>query len=48
VRAGFRVVEIPVDLSHRPTRRDLAGFAHRGRQGLDILLAVVVRAIGLR
>jgi glycosyltransferase involved in cell wall biosynthesis len=48
VRAGFRIVEIPVDLSHRPTRRDLAGFAHRGRQGLDILLAVVVRAIGLR
>lgn len=48
VRAGFRVVEIPVDLSHRPTGRDVAGFAHRGRQGLEILLAVVVRAIGLR
>jgi glycosyltransferase involved in cell wall biosynthesis len=48
VRAGFRVVEIPVDLSHRPTGRGVAGFAHRGRQGLDILLAVVVRAIGLR
>lgn len=48
VRAGFRVVEVPLAVSHRPTGRDLRGFAHRGRQGLDILLAFAVRAAGLR
>lgn len=47
VRAGFRVVEIPLELSHRPTGRHLRGFAHRGKQGLDILVAVGVRAAGL-
>lgn len=48
VRRGFRVVELETDLSHRPTGRDLRGFAHRGRQGLDILFALVSRALGLR
>lgn len=48
VRRGLRVVEIPTALSHRPTGRDARGFAHRGRQGLDILLAVLPRAVGLR
>jgi len=44
VRAGFRVVEIEVDgLSHRATGRGLRGFAHRGRQGWDILRAVLPR-----
>jgi hypothetical protein len=46
VRAGLRVVEIPIDgLSHRPTGRGARGFAHRARQGADILAAVVPRAI---
>ncbi len=48
VRAGFRVVEVETDLDHRPTGRTLRGFRHRGRQGLDILLAVLPRALGLR
>lgn len=49
VRAGLRVEEILVDgLDHRPTFRDLRGFAHRARQGFDILLALAPRAIGLR
>ncbi|HEV8564687.1 MAG TPA: glycosyltransferase [Actinomycetota bacterium] len=49
VRAGFRVTEMPVDgLGHRPTGRSLRGFAHRGRQGIDILRAVVVRSVRLR
>lgn len=48
VRAGFRVVEVPAALSHRPTYRDLRGFVHRGRQGLDIALAVLPRALALR
>ena len=47
-RAGLRVVEVPADLAHRPTYRDLAGFAHRGRQGWDILRSLVPRAVGVR
>jgi glycosyltransferase involved in cell wall biosynthesis len=47
-RAGLRVVEVPADVSHRPTFRDARGFAHRGRQGWDVLRAVVARAVGLR
>jgi hypothetical protein len=47
-RAGLRVVEVPAELAHRSTGRDLAGFAHRGRQGWDVLRAVVPRALGLR
>jgi hypothetical protein len=45
VRAGFRIVEVPVALSHRATGRSFAGFAHRGRQGLDIARAVAMRAL---
>jgi hypothetical protein len=46
IRAGLRVVEIPIDgLSHRPTGRGAPGFAHRARQGLDILGAVSTRAL---
>jgi hypothetical protein len=46
VRRGFRVVEIPVQgLRHRPTGRSLQGFAHRGRQGVDIARAVARRAV---
>ena len=45
VRAGLRVVEVPVDgLDHRPTYRTLKGFVHRGRQGWDILRAVWPKA----
>jgi hypothetical protein len=48
VRAGLRVVEIPIDgLAHRPTGRGARGFAHRARQGLDILAAVATRAVPL-
>jgi glycosyltransferase involved in cell wall biosynthesis len=47
-RAGLRVVEVPAALSHRATHRDARGFAHRGRQGWDILAAVLPRALGLR
>ncbi|HEX8073614.1 MAG TPA: glycosyltransferase [Thermoleophilaceae bacterium] len=34
-RAGFRLVEVELDLEHRATGRSAAGFAHRGRQLLD-------------
>ncbi|NLV15713.1 MAG: glycosyltransferase family 2 protein [Syntrophomonadaceae bacterium] len=36
VRNGFRVVEVPVNMSHAETGRDLKGFIHRGRQFLDV------------
>jgi hypothetical protein len=48
VRAGLRVLEVPAELGHRPTYRDVRGFAHRGRQGWDILRAALPRMLGLR
>jgi hypothetical protein len=47
-RAGFRVVEVPVAMTHAVTGRDAAGFAHRVRQGWDLLGAVVPRAVRRR
>lgn len=38
--AGIRPLEVPLPLAHRPTGRDLRGFAHRARQGLDIARAL--------
>jgi glycosyltransferase involved in cell wall biosynthesis len=35
VRAGYRLREYELDLSHRTTARSLAGFAHRARQLVD-------------
>jgi glycosyltransferase involved in cell wall biosynthesis len=35
VRAGYRLREYELDLSHRAGGRSLAGFAHRGRQLAD-------------
>ncbi len=40
VRAGARVVELPVDMDHRHTGRTVAGFAHRARQGADVTRAL--------
>jgi glycosyltransferase involved in cell wall biosynthesis len=37
VRAGHRVAEIEVELSHRATTRTLAGFAHRAAQLADFV-----------
>ncbi|MBE0467834.1 MAG: glycosyltransferase family 2 protein [Candidatus Desulforudis sp.] len=33
---GYRVLEVPVEMRHRETGRDLKGFVHRGRQFRDI------------
>ena len=38
-RAGLRVSELELQLRHRVTGRDAAGFLHRGRQLVDALLA---------
>jgi glycosyltransferase involved in cell wall biosynthesis len=43
VRAGFRLAEVELPLTHRATGRTIAGFLHRGRQLLDI-----VRVLGRR
>jgi glycosyltransferase involved in cell wall biosynthesis len=43
VRRGFRVVELDVAMRHRATGRDVRGFVHRGRQGIQILMAGVPR-----
>jgi glucosyl-3-phosphoglycerate synthase len=39
VRASQRVVEVEIPLRHRETGRDLAGFLHRGKQFVHLLLA---------
>jgi len=38
VRAGLDVRELELDLGHRATCRDVAGFRHRGRQLVDLVL----------
>jgi glycosyltransferase involved in cell wall biosynthesis len=43
VRAGYRVGEYELDLSHRATGRSLGGFVHRGRQLLDFVRAYLSR-----
>lgn len=40
VRSGARVVEVEAEIEHQHTGRSVAGFRHRGRQGLDILQAL--------
>lgn len=46
VRAGYRVGEYELDLTHRATGRSFRGFLHRGRQLLDFVRAYRVRARG--
>jgi hypothetical protein len=48
VRAGLDVREHELRLRHRATRRDAAGFLHRGRQLLDAVLACGPTAINHR
>lgn len=44
VRAGHRVAEVELELSHRVTGRTPAGFAHRARQLVDFARAYRARA----
>jgi glycosyl transferase family 2 len=48
VRAGLQVEEVEVDLSHRPTGRDVPGFTHRARQLADAILACGPHALSSR
>lgn len=40
LRAGYKVVEVPLPLTHRVSGRNLAGFRHRGKQFWHILRVV--------
>lgn len=40
---GFAVVEVPCDLRHRPSGKDLAGNLHRAAQLRSVLAAVAAR-----
>jgi len=44
VRAGYRLREYELDLSHRATGRSLAGFVHRARQLADFTRVYLARA----
>jgi glycosyltransferase involved in cell wall biosynthesis len=44
LQAGYRVLEVPVNMRHRVTRGDLAGYLHRGREFVDIAWTLLVRA----
>jgi glycosyltransferase involved in cell wall biosynthesis len=43
LRAGLRVLEVPCELHHRVTGRDLGAQLHRGRQYRDVWLALATR-----
>ena len=43
VRAGHRIAEVELDLSHRATGRTPSGFAHRGRQLVDFVRVYFAR-----
>lgn len=43
VRAGYRLREYELDLSHRATGRSFAGFAHRARQLADFARVYIAR-----
>jgi len=45
VRAGFRLVEVPCDLRHRPSGTDLRGQLHRAAQYRDVQLAINARRV---
>ena len=43
LQAGLRVVEVPVDFTHRATGKDWRGVLHRGRQLRDVARVVARR-----
>lgn len=45
LRAGLRVAEVDTTMTHAATGRDLAGFVHRGRQFVDVALALARLAL---
>jgi glycosyltransferase involved in cell wall biosynthesis len=45
LRQDYRVLEVPCDLHHRVTGRDLRSQLHRGRQYRDVVLALARRGV---
>lgn len=41
LRKGCRVQEVAVAMGHEETGRDIAGFVHRGKQFVNILMALI-------
>lgn len=41
LRKGFRVMEVPTQMSHKETGRNLQGFLHRGRQWWDVVKVII-------
>ncbi|MGI6082962.1 MAG: glycosyltransferase family 2 protein [Limnochordia bacterium] len=44
-RRGYRIKEIPVNMTHRETHRDWQGFVHRGRQFVAVGRELVPRLL---
>jgi glycosyltransferase involved in cell wall biosynthesis len=44
-RAGFRLMEVDTQMTHRETGRDLAGFLHRGKQFFEIARVILKKLI---
>ncbi|NPV52855.1 MAG: glycosyltransferase family 2 protein [Firmicutes bacterium] len=42
-RRGYRIKEVPVDMRHAETGRDLRGFTHRARQLSSVTRAILAR-----
>lgn len=47
-RAGLRILEVPTGMAHAATGRDIAGFAHRGRQFVQVAGALWRLWVGVR
>lgn len=43
LRLGYRVKEVPVQMTHAETERNFAGFLHRGHQFFDVLMVLTKR-----
>lgn len=43
VRSGFKVIEVPVEMSHAETGRNVSGFLHRGRQFFAVFRSILKR-----
>lgn len=47
-RSGLRIEEVELELEHRATGRTVRGFAHRGRQLSELVLACGPQAVNFR
>ncbi len=45
LRKGAKVIEVPVNMNHRETSRDLKGFSHRGKQFYSVGKFIIKKKI---